>query len=337
MSDQPPAISKPLTGKGLYVWKLSQVLDPQGQPFNWDWLAAELTGHGFGHLCVKGLDGATYYNQRLKTDPVTGATRWVDDLLPALVPKLQAAGIVVYLWQYLYRAVSPETQALAAVQRCRNLGADGLVLDVESHMQGCGSNWVNAYFSALRNGGGRPRVAGLGNGFAVGLSSYRYPSLHPGIPYQAFMDVAYGMENVGKCQFLAPQVYWEGSHNPAAQLRRCVQEYLDLGWTDPDGSPSAVWPVGAAYPRGSWAPTPEDLAEFAAAAAEIPARAVSFYRWGTGGLDDLPALKAALWALKYGAAPPGGQEPPPPPGTDDLAALHRRLDRLETWAASYHE
>ena len=39
MGDQQPGISKPLTGKVLYIWKLSQVLDPAGKPFNWDWLA----------------------------------------------------------------------------------------------------------------------------------------------------------------------------------------------------------------------------------------------------------------------------------------------------------
>ena len=55
--------------------------------------------------------------------------------------------------------------------------------------------------------------------FPFALSSYRYPTLHPALPWEAFLE---------KCDYNMPQVYWMEAHNPSDQLVRCLRDLVIL-------------------------------------------------------------------------------------------------------------
>jgi hypothetical protein len=92
----------------------------------------------------------------------------------------------------------------------------------------------------------------------LGFSSYRFPKSHPKVPWDIF-----GLY----CDYWSPQVYWEGAHNPEAQLERSVKQHREI-------ANLPIIPAGSAYPNSSigWYPTIKDLRKFndAVIAAGLP-------------------------------------------------------------------
>jgi hypothetical protein len=205
-----------ITGKGFFIWQLSD--DMIDQPTD---LARTLREQGFSHVLIKIADGSLYYNTQL-----------IDSYRDAL----QEAGLQVWGWQYVY-GNDPINEAKTAIRRMLDLGLTGLVIDAEGEYKNRAAA-AERYMKDLR--------AGL-PGVLLGLSSYRWPSIHPEFPWREFL---------AKVDFVMPQVYWVEADNPAEQLVKSIREYAGLAPAKP------YIPTGAAYQERGWEPTPTEIREF---------------------------------------------------------------------------
>jgi hypothetical protein len=290
-----------LFGKGYFIWQVRKC--ENGDP---EAIAAAAAAQGFTHLVLKIADGRNAYN----LDPSTGA-----DLLAPLVTALRRRGISPWGWHYVY-GYDPIPEADIAVERLQTLGLDGYAIDAEAQYKEAGKAAAAVQFmNRLR--------ARLG-GFPIALCSYRYPTYHPAIPWQEFLD---------QCDLNMPQVYWVQADNPGAQLVRCVREFEAITPFRP------IVPVGAAYTEGGWSPTPAHITEFLQTARSLNLSAANFWEWGNTR-RYLPAIWEAVRAFNWGGPlpppPPTATDPPPP--TADIAlrlvaALNTR--RPEQVAALY--
>jgi hypothetical protein len=152
------------------------------------------------------------------------------------------------------------------------------------------------------------------------LDSYRFPTNFPQFPFKPALrhDKVNG--------FNSPQVYWEFSHNPTAQLNRCYVEYKAL-----DNTPfNDFVPIAPAYWRGkpgvegSWGPTVADLKAF-----KVRVNELSLPGYGVYSLDKVwqhynatTYTSGADWMEALTGKPKMSETPPPPPpaGTSPRAA-----------------
>jgi hypothetical protein len=156
------------------------------------------------------------------------------------------------------------------------LHLDGYVIDAEAEYKQPGRDAAARQFmSALRKS--------LPN-FPIALSSYRYPSYHPQIPWKEFLE---------KCDYNMPQVYWMQNHNPGEQLTRSVQEFESLAPYRP------IIPTGAAFRQNNWQPTVDDILEFLNTARSLNLNGVNFWEWANSCSyvpDAWEAIKAYSWS-----------------------------------------
>src|SRR4030042_1423357 len=226
---------------------------------------------GFSWVAIKAADGTIHFNQG-------AGPAWAQpDLLQAAINTLRAVGIKVLGWQYIYGA-NPLKQSIAAIEAQRAIenierfDFDGWLIDPEKEYKRSGAAaWADIYMTALRSS--CPNVP-------IGLCSYRFPSLHPEIPWHNFLR---------RCNFHAPQVYWIGAHNPGDQLRKSVRELQAL-------ANLPVVPVGAAYydPTFKWQPTVAELNELDRTAHELKLPGVTW--WGGGENGHGAQYIADFWA-----------------------------------------
>mgnify|MGYP000931125805 FL=1 len=239
-----------LTGKGYFVWKVRYC--ENGDP---DRIAALAQEANLSHVLIKIADGAFPYNIDLDNG--------YDFARPA-IKKLQARNIAVWGWQYVYGDY-PDQEAEIAVSRALDLGVQGFVVNAEGQY----SNPKKApaasrYMNILRNHLGSLPIA---------LSSYRYPSYHPNLPWVNFLD---------RCDYNMPQVYWMQSHNNAgAQLRQSVKEFRNLRPYRP------IIATGPTFKEHGWMPTKDEVIEFMKVAKELEIPAVNFWFW-EGVRRDMP-------------------------------------------------
>lgn len=271
-----------IKGKGFFIWKVHEC---QGGRINDIVLAA--VAAGIKHIYIKIADGATGYNGDVA----------------ALVAALQAVGIEVWGWQYVY-GFNPQAEARMAARRIRESGVTGFIVDAEGEFKVPeGAQLARAYMVTLR--------AEVGPEFPLALSSYRYPVYHPQFPFETFLEF---------CDLNFPQVYWLLSHDPANQLARCIREYNDLRIVRP------MVPTGAAWRQGRWQPSTKDIHDFLAAAEEHGLAGASFWSWQHA--EAIPVLWMAIheydWPVEEEPAPP--EEPEIP--EDDMAEVLEKLDVL---------
>jgi len=239
-------------GKGIFIWKLA--LCAGGDMLA---LANMAKNAGFSWVAIKATDGTYNYNQGISPS-------WTGpDLLKSAIIALRAVGIKVWGWQYIYGATNlgqsiAVLEAKKAVENIERFNLDGWIIDPEKEYKRKGASaWADIYMTALR--AACPNVS-------IGLCSYRFPSVHPEIPWHNFLR---------RCNFHAPQVYWIGAHNPGDQLRKSVRELQAL-------ANLPVVPVGAAYydPTFKWQPTVAELNEFDRTAHELKLPGVTWWEWG---------------------------------------------------------
>lgn len=258
-------------GKGYYIW------GPPGNPITAATLAKEA---GISHVLIKICDGINRY-------PFPSI--YPVDPTPALVQAFQAHGIDVWGWGYVY-GNNPAGEATRAVNRAIELGVSGFVVNAEHEYKQHSDrhNRARAYMAGLR--------AGLGADFPIGLSSYRYPSYHPQLPWLEFLS---------KCDFNSPQVYWIWATNAGYQLRRSVQEFSQMAIKRP------IVPTGSAFAEHGWAAKPAEVTEFLTVAQELGLQGANFWEW-SHTRSRLPAL----WDL-IADYPWTQSEPEPEPGGDE--------------------
>ena len=237
------------TGKGMFIWRIERIGTPAS-------IAAQAKAAGFSHVLVKIADFVDYADYPLVTE---------------LVSQLHAEGISVFGWQYVY-LWDPAKEAGVAAMRCQITGCDGFVIDAEKE---CKNKPTEAaiYCHEL--------LDKLPTDYPIGLSSYRFPSYHPELPWGIFRGI---------CDFDMPQVYWEQAHNPAEQLQKSYIEFQAMYPRLP------YIPTGAAYPTSLWEPTTADIQAFIAESDKLGLGGYNFWEWYCAQ-HDIPEL----WPIITGA------------------------------------
>lgn len=148
---------------------------------------------------------------------------------PAYMRLYQDLGLAVYPWIYLRPSDAEKGRDIAFLKRLVDLGASGVILDVEGEFLG--------QKDAAKRLVDKARAA-LGETF-VGYSSFDLPAYHPSFPWEEFsaLDGAF------------PQLY-AYEHNDAGHVY-WMAEY-DRQWAGKDAQSAAVkrcprYPVGACY------------------------------------------------------------------------------------------
>ncbi len=242
------------TGKGMFIWKLKVCAGSDMRVLANMALAAHLD-----YVVIKAADGTDNFNQ---AEPAY----YGPDLLGNAVDILKSVGIQVWFWQYVYgsnrlRISIATAEANRIVDNIKRFQPEGLFIDAEAQYKRPGAAaWADTYMTILRSS--FPTLP-------IGLCSYRFPSLHPELPWQSFLR---------RCNFHAPQVYWVQAHNPGDQLGRSVRELQAL-------ANLPVVPVGAAYHDTgfNWQPTVAELDEFDRVAHALKLPGVSWWEWGENG------------------------------------------------------
>jgi hypothetical protein len=176
------------------------------------------------------------------------------DLVPPLVSALQARGIEVWGWHYIY-GIQPTEEAQKAIQRIQQTGVSGYIVNAEAEFKEPGKYLAaRTFMRAMRD-----RLPF----YPIGLSTYRYPSFHPDFPFVEFLSL---------CDFALPQVYWTLAHNPREQLARSISEYRGL-------TALPIVPTGSAYAQGSWVPTTGEIVEFLNASRDFGLSGANFWEW----------------------------------------------------------
>lgn len=234
-----------LKGKGWWIWYIPDIEDGDVVKIVDKCLEADIS-----HVIIKIANGV--YDYGIDDSGFDMAKALVDEI-HARAPHMKALG-----WSFTY-AAQPEAEAGKCIERVRETGVDMFVVDAESHYKvGDKSAIALRFMTALR--------AGLPD-MPFFLCSYRYPSLHPQFPWSTFR---------AHVDADMPQVYWEGSHNPAYQLNKSYSEFMAMTPVLP------YIPVGSAYKRGSdWQATVADINEFLNAAKNtLELQAANFWEWG---------------------------------------------------------
>lgn len=177
------------------------------------------------------------------------------DVVPPVVQQLKSHGIQTWGWHYI-KGDNPVGEANKAIERVTQLDLDGYVINAESEYKQPGkAAAAKTFMQHLRTGIPHTPVA---------LSSYRYPSYHPQLPWREFLQ---------NCDFNMPQVYWMHATNSGAQLRRCVREFEAMTPFRP------IIPTGAAFKEWGWLPTTDQVFDFIQTAESLNLKSVNFYSW----------------------------------------------------------
>jgi hypothetical protein len=253
-----------LEGKGFFIWKIPNCEAGQSHLIASLAKQAELT-----YVLIKIADTNYAYNI------VNGV-----DLVPAVAAALRARHIQVWGWHYV-RGYNPIGEADKAVERVRELGLDGYVIDAEGEYKEPGkAEAARKYMSRLR--AGLPQTP-------IALCSYRFPSYHPQLPWREFLE---------KSDLNMPQVYWMQSHNAGEQLDRCVREFQAMTPSRP------VHPVGAAFQQFGWQATSPEVLDFLDTARALNLRSASFYSWDSCRAS-LPEVWDTIAGYSWDGEPPG--------------------------------
>jgi len=246
-------------GKGIMICTIRSCLGGDVKA-----IAARLLDMGMTWAAVKITDGNYYYNFDYKTGT---------DYVPGLKDALGEVGIKLHGWGYAY-GYSPADEARVAVDRTHNLGLESFAADVEGEFK----KQANAKQAAEVYMGRMARMK-----VPVGLCSYRFPTLHPELPWEIFLE---------GCDYHNPQVYWAGADNAGEQLARSVKELRAL-------KEIPVVPVGSAYHEHGWAPTVAQLDDFHQRVMTLKLQGESWwvldYDHVLGHQDWSDAIKAHQW------------------------------------------
>ncbi len=252
------------TGKGVQIWHLGD------KPVE---LAEAIIDAGFQWAAIKAADGPQDFNQ-------SGGS----DALQSFFVTCMTHGLQVFGWQYVYGAnwygvPFAKAEADAAVRNINRFGFDGWLIDAESEYKRKGSSsWADLYLTSLR--AQLPKIS-------LGLQSYRFPSLHPELPWSTFLPFM---------DFHCPQVYWVQSTNAGDQLERSCRELSAL-------KQLPIVPTGCAYYEKGWGPTVPQIDEFNLVAQVKQLPGVLWYAWDDQGLSTHPDWLEAIKAHKWGKTP----------------------------------
>ena len=284
-------------GKGMFVWILSRCASGDMGILVQMCLDAEIKW-----ISIKVANGTTLY----KGSWYLGNKQQA--LLDELVPLAKVAGIEIHFWGYTY-GVRPGKEVGPIIEMIKKHRPNSYTINAEKEYKTpAGKQAAIDHASGIR---WAMQISSSDEipDIPIGLSTYRWPSVHPEFPWKEFMPYI---------DFHNPQVYWQGADNPGAQLRRSVHELVTL-------KDIPIIPAGTMYPHKSWKPTPEHIYEFCTLAQEFGLPAVHFWEWYYAE-KKYPELWEALaqfdWIFE---TPP----PPPPPPNPNDEVYNLALDEFE--------
>lgn len=256
-------MNAPPSAKFLFIWQLRNLAKNDMQAAITACLDMGLSG-----VSIKVAHNCGMYNLRW-----TGSA-WVDDILPPFVTALHDAGLKVHGWQWV-DGNDPTGEALRAVQRIRQLSLDGFEIDAEGTYKG---KYLAATIYARELRTQCPTLP-------IGLTSYRYPSLHPTLPWLEFLRY---------CDYHLPQVYFNPTYppnyGPVPELIRSVNELRSK-------KDIPIFPAGRAYiGDGHPNPTPAEMNAFMSKAVELGLPGFTFWNMDSlylhpGGASRMQAIK----------------------------------------------
>jgi len=282
-----------LYGKGYFLWKIPQVMG--GDPAA---IATKAEDAGLSHVLIKIADGADWIYNYNYDDEV--------DLVPPVRDVLREAGMHVWGWHYV-RGDDPVGEAHLAVQRMRELGLDGYVIDAEGEYKESGKKTAaRRFMEELRDGLPKTPIA---------FSSFRFPLQHPRVPFETFLE---------KCDYAMPQVYFEQAHNPETQIQRSVDQYMSLKPARP------IISTGPAYSNEGWTPTADEITRFMIKVKELGQPAVNFWSFDYALRSSMVDIWNTIAAFDW---------PFEPPKSDLVEQLIGRLNQRDNVYISglYHE
>lgn len=262
-----------LSGKGMYLWIIKPTDDPAE-------IAAKCWAAGLTHVLIKIADASVPYN--VVRDDYGNV---IDDLVPPVIEELRQYGISPWGWQFVYGNV-PDGEAAIAINRAKELGVDGFVVNAECAYKGKYAA-AATYMSKVR--------AGLGSQMPIGLSSYRFPEYHPTFPWQEFLS---------QVDINLPQVYWLLSHNPAAQMVRCCEEFGQSKYPQ-----VPIFPTGAAFSEQGWRASAAEVVAFMDQVKALGLPGCNFWRYADA-FDRYDDLKDVISGYEWEGDGGGSSEDP---------------------------
>jgi len=241
-----------LTGKGYFIENILHCEHGDSQA-----IANQAQKAGLSHVIIKVANRAKSSN--------VDSSKGVDYVLRT-TRKLKAVGIQTWGWQYI-AGDNPLGEARKAIQRLKKLNLDGFVINAEDEYKATGKDVAaREYMTALRDA--LPDLP-------VALSSYRFPSYHPQVPWREFLK---------KCTYNMPKVFWVQAHNPYEQLARCVNEFETMQPFRP------VIPTGGIFSTQIWQPSTHEVLAFLEGAVDLNLTGVNFWTWDSARSTNLRDL-----------------------------------------------
>ena len=256
--------------------------------------------YGVKRLVFKLLEKDKIYTQNRYPSSFNVTDKWLMDYFDVL----RANGIEVEGWGYHY----PDrvaAQGVAIEERRQKLGITTYHVNIEKEYK---KLWGMS--RAIKATLGELKV----NGFEVLICSYRFPSYHKYVPWDAAM-------NHEATDGASPQVYWMGQHNPTYQLYRTFEEYKQWGKPLYPIAPTWGQNVKVGDKTVYWEPTVLDLRVFREWCEANGVERV--YYWRLGWLLNKKRfdwLEAATGIYDPRPAPP---IPPPDPEWEEIDLIKR--------------
>jgi hypothetical protein len=225
---QAPAQS-PFYGDGMWIWYVSKAAGG-----NLNRIARKAHRRGIETLFIKSGDGGSTWSQ----------------FSPKLVDALQARGLNVCGWQFVY-GDRPKAEAKAGAAAARR-GADCFVIDAEGHYEGR-YRQASTYVRRLRSL--------IGPNYPVGLATFPYTDYHPAFPYSVFLGP-------GAAQYNLPQLYWK-------TIGDRVDDAYDHTYVWNRHYDRPIMPLGQVYLN----PRPKAIRRFRKLAVAHGFKGVSWWSW----------------------------------------------------------
>lgn len=271
-----------LQGKWAYVWRPQNLFRGDVQR-----AVDELKATGTSGVAIKVSNGWYAYDQ--------------DALLHQFIMACVANNISVVFWSYIYLN-NPTAEAAAAVKMCTKYRDICVAFLIDAEGEAKGKYAQAPIFAAALKKGLEPL------GIPIGLNSYRYPSLHPELPWKALRAV---------CNFDMPQVYYRNT-DPITNLERSFAQFQAM-------SPRLDYqPAGDMYYEFGIKPTPMAVKRFIEFCREDP-RFDMVVMWSADQCEVTPELWSAYGQVCWPVAGKPHTEvitaqPLPPPGETPLYA-----------------
>ncbi|HZA58729.1 MAG TPA: peptidoglycan-binding domain-containing protein [Solirubrobacterales bacterium] len=248
---EPAAAFNPMAGDGMWIWYVSRAGGSAAR------IAQKARRNGIEVVFIKSADAHNSWSQ----------------FSPQLVRDLQARGLKVCAWQFVYGR-GAKAEADAAIRSVRR-GADCFVIDAEGHYEGRYAQ-ASTYTRRLRSA--------VGSEYPLALASFPYVDYHPAFPFSVFLGP-------GGAQYNLPQLYWKtiGARVDAAFIHT---------WVFNRPYDRAIMPLGQVYLN----PKPKQIRRFRRLVLAHDMEGVSWWSWQHAGRQQWKAVRAPV-------AEPSGYEP----------------------------